>query len=63
MNANARSCPDHDCVCLLSGWRRAGATILPAGQATNLDQLAELVKAPEIRLTPAEIAQIDAASG
>jgi hypothetical protein len=30
---------------LLSGWRRAGATTLPARQATNLDQLAELVKA------------------
>ena len=35
----------------------------PIVSATNLDQLAELVKAPEIKLTPAEIAQIDAASG
>jgi aryl-alcohol dehydrogenase-like predicted oxidoreductase len=34
----------------------------PIVSATNLDQLAEMVKAPEIALTAAEIAQIDAAS-
>jgi len=34
----------------------------PIVSATNLDQLAELVQAPEIKLTPTEIAQIDAAS-
>ena len=40
---------------------RPGVTA-PIVSATNLDQLAELVKAPEIKLTPTEIAQIDAAS-
>jgi aryl-alcohol dehydrogenase-like predicted oxidoreductase len=35
----------------------------PIVSATNLDQLAEMVKAPEIRLSAAEVAQIDAASG
>ena len=35
----------------------------PIVSATNMDQLAEMVKAPEIELTPAEVAQIDAASG
>jgi aryl-alcohol dehydrogenase-like predicted oxidoreductase len=34
----------------------------PIVSATNLDQLAELVQVPEIKLTPAEIAQIDTAS-
>jgi aryl-alcohol dehydrogenase-like predicted oxidoreductase len=34
----------------------------PIVSATNLDQLTEMVKAPEIALTPQEIAQIDAAS-
>lgn len=34
----------------------------PIVSATNLEQLAELVKVPEITLTPAEIAAIDAAS-
>jgi aryl-alcohol dehydrogenase-like predicted oxidoreductase len=34
----------------------------PIVSATNLDQLAEMVKAPEIKLTTAEITQIDAAS-
>ncbi len=34
----------------------------PIVSATNPDQLAEMVQAPEIKLTPAEIAQIDAAS-
>jgi aryl-alcohol dehydrogenase-like predicted oxidoreductase len=40
---------------------RPGVTA-PIVSATNLDQLAEMVKVPEIKLTPAEIAQIDAAS-
>jgi aryl-alcohol dehydrogenase-like predicted oxidoreductase len=34
----------------------------PIVSATSLDQLAELVKVPEIKLTPAEIARIDVAS-
>jgi len=34
----------------------------PIVSATTMDQLAEMVKAPEIKLTPAEIAQIDVAS-
>ncbi len=34
----------------------------PIVSATNLEQLAEMVRAPEIKLTPAEIAQIDVAS-
>jgi aryl-alcohol dehydrogenase-like predicted oxidoreductase len=34
----------------------------PIVSATNLDQLKEMVQAPEIKLTPAEIGQIDAAS-
>ncbi len=34
----------------------------PIVSATNLDQLAEMVEAPEIKLTPEEIAQIDVAS-
>jgi aryl-alcohol dehydrogenase-like predicted oxidoreductase len=34
----------------------------PIVSATNLDQLAEMVKAPDIKLTPAEIEQIDVAS-
>src|SRR3984885_785247 len=34
----------------------------PIVSATTMDQLAEMVMAPEIKLTPAEIAQIDAAS-
>jgi aryl-alcohol dehydrogenase-like predicted oxidoreductase len=34
----------------------------PIVSATNLDQLAEMVQAPEIKLTTAEITQIDAAS-
>jgi aryl-alcohol dehydrogenase-like predicted oxidoreductase len=40
---------------------RPGVTA-PIVSATNPDQLAEMVKVPEIKLTPAEIAQIDAAS-
>lgn len=40
---------------------RPGVTA-PIVSATNFDQLAEMVKVPEIKLTPAEIAQIDAAS-
>ena len=34
----------------------------PIASATNLDQLAEIMQAPEIKLTPDEIAQIDTAS-
>jgi len=34
----------------------------PIVSATNLDQLAEMVQTPEIKLTPSEIAQIDSAS-
>src|ERR1700733_584490 len=34
----------------------------PIASATTMDQLAEMVMAPEIKRTPAEIAQIDAAS-
>jgi aryl-alcohol dehydrogenase-like predicted oxidoreductase len=34
----------------------------PIVSATNMDQLAEIMQAPEIKLTPAEIIQIDVAS-
>ena len=34
----------------------------PIVSATNMDQLAEIMRAPEIKLTPAEITQIDVAS-
>ena len=40
---------------------RPGVTA-PIVSATNPDQLAEMVKVPEIKLTPADVAQIDAAS-